>query len=190
VADQSNETYLPKAIAFHYCGDPDALATARKSTEIVLRVIHSFAEGDLDAEDTDQKSYTPENVLGAARTIDPKVDAHMVRVGLALAEEFGVFLALQRNPQQTGVATFRPGRRIFEMGDNPWDEHIRRCSVSVERAWETKQNTSSAAPTFLESDIVENYAEGINNRKIFLVHGHAEESRNTVAIFLRHLIWK
>jgi hypothetical protein len=187
VADQSNETYLPKAIAFHYCGDPDALATAKKSTEMVLRVIHSFAEGDLDTEDTDQRSYTPENVLGAARTIDPKVDAHMVRVGLALAEEFGVFLALQRNPEQTAVAIFRPGRRIFEMGDNPWDEHIRRCSVSVERAWEKKQNTSSVAPTIPAYDIVEGYDGIMDNRKVFLVHGHAEESRDTIATFLRSL---
>src|SRR5882762_2771169 len=139
VVDHSNETYLPKAIAFHYCGDADALAVAKRSTEIMLRVVHRLLEKELDTESTDQKLFTPEDALVEARAIDSTVDAYIVRVGLALAEEFGVFLTMQRNPQQTGVAGFRPSKRIFELGDNPWDEHVRRCSVSVERAWEKKQ---------------------------------------------------
>ena len=32
----TEETYSPRAIGFHYCEDADALAFAKKSTEIVL----------------------------------------------------------------------------------------------------------------------------------------------------------
>ena len=32
------ETFSPKAVAFYYCGDADALVFAKKSTEIVLQL--------------------------------------------------------------------------------------------------------------------------------------------------------
>ncbi len=137
------ETYSPRAIAFHYCGDADALAFAKKSTEIVLRVVQRLFDRELETDGKDPKPFTREDAEVEARAIDPTVRSDMVRVGLALAEELGVFRTLQRNPQQIGVTSFLPGQHIFELGDNPWDEHIRRCSVSVERAWEKKHNESS-----------------------------------------------
>src|SRR5713226_6129690 len=42
-----NETYLPKANAFYHCGDSATLAFARKSTEIVLRVLRDLFDCEL-----------------------------------------------------------------------------------------------------------------------------------------------
>src|SRR5260370_9087256 len=180
------ETYTPRAVAFHYCGDADALAFAKKSTEIMLRVVRNLFDRELETDGKDQKLFTREDAESEVRPIDPTVTLDMVRVGLALAEEFGAFRALQRNAQNVGVTSFLPGQRVFQLGENPWDEHIRRSSVSVGRAWEQNQSESSeiALPP-LSAAGLEAYAAQPDNRKIFLVHGHAEEMQQSVATFLR-----
>src|SRR6266478_3738495 len=61
-----NEIYLPKAIAFYHCGDSAALAFARRSTEIVLRVLPILFKRELEAEGGDQKQFTAEDVLQEA----------------------------------------------------------------------------------------------------------------------------
>src|SRR6266704_1918295 len=106
----TQETYIPRAIAFHDCGDAELLDFAKRSTELILKVIHNIVERELDdGSKDDAKQFTREDALAEARTIDPNITADAVRVGLALAEEFGVFYLLQRHPQQQfGVTTFRP----------------------------------------------------------------------------------
>lgn len=178
------ETYSPKAVAFFYSGDPEALAFAKKSTELMLQVVRNLFDRDLDTDSKDQKQFTREDALAEARTIDPTATLDMVRVGLALAEEFSVFYTLNRGGKPIGVTAFRPGPRIFEIGDNSWDEHLRQSRVSVERTWEQVQAE--------ESQDVPPSAGGLevlmpDNRKIFVVHGHAEETKNAVATFLRSL---
>jgi len=182
------ESYSLRAVAFHYCGDGDALAFARKSTELVLRAVEILYERGLETDSKDQKPFTREDVELEARKIDPAVAADTIRIGLALAEEFGVFRTLQRNPQQIGVVSFLPGQRIFELGRNPWEDHIRRSSISIEKAWEQNQSESSenSLPPYSAMGL-EAYAMELDNRKIFLVHGHADETKLTVAKFVRSL---
>ena len=55
----NQETYLPRAIAFHYCGDSEALAFAKKSTEVVLQVLLNLYEQELDKESQEQKQLAP-----------------------------------------------------------------------------------------------------------------------------------
>ncbi len=183
------ETYSPRAIAFHYCGDANALAFAKKSTEIVLRVVQILYERELETDAKDQKPFTREDTELEARKIDPSVGEDTIRVGLALAEEFGVFRTLQRNSQQIGVMCFLPGQHIFELGKNPWEDHIRRSSVSVEGPLEQSQSESSenTLPPYSAMVGLEASAVELDNRKIFLVHGHADETKHAVAKFLRSL---
>jgi predicted nucleotide-binding protein len=194
VVDHTNETYLPKATAFHYCGDAAALLFARKSTEIVLLALRTFFERDL--EDGVQKDYTPADTEVEAHKLGASVEPNMIRVGLYLAEEFGVFFTLRRNPEQTEAASFRPSERIYQVGDiqnNAWDEHIRGGSISVERAWEKQQSAPSQTTSSTDIDISDLETQPAQrgtiggNRKIFLVHGHAEEAKQTVAAFLKTL---
>jgi len=170
------ETFSPKAVAFYYCGDPDALVFAKKSTEIVLQTVQNLFDRELET-DSKEKQFTREDALAEAQAIDPGVTPDMIRIGLSMAEEFGVFsgLSLDRS-------TFRPGPHAFELGKNAWDEHIRQCRLSVERkpqqqveVWEDIPRSAAGPEIYGERD----------NRKIFLVHGHAAEPKQAVAGFLR-----
>lgn len=176
------ETFSPKAVAFHYCGDSEALTFAKKSTEIILQTVRNLYDRELDTDSKDRKQFTREDAEAEGRAIDPTITSDMVRVGLALAEEFSIFEGLQRDSQQVGVTAFRPGQRVFELGDNAWDEHIRRSGVSLEGKPEQQQVEVWDAPNSAAG--LETYAMP-DNRKIFLVHGHAEEPKHAVAGFLR-----
>src|SRR5260221_527443 len=103
-----NETYLPRATAFHYCGYPTALALAKKSTEIVLQVLLVLYEQELDKEPQDQKQLVPADVEAEARKLKFDVDEKMVRIGLYFAEELSVFYTLQKDTKQVFPAAFRP----------------------------------------------------------------------------------
>ena len=137
--DQSygNETYLPRAIAFHYGGDPPALAFAQKATETVLRVLLVLYEQELDKEPQEQKQFTPADVEIEGRNLKYDVDEKMVRLGLYFADDLSVFYTLQRDPKQVFTASFRLNERIYEVmkDDKPWDVHIERGRVSVENEY-------------------------------------------------------
>jgi predicted nucleotide-binding protein len=184
------EIYVPNAIAFHYCGDADFLEFAKKSTAVILSVIRNLYERELDTDGySSQKPFTREEAEAEARTIDPTVKSEMVRVGLALAEEFAVLRTLQRNQQQIGVTSFVPAKHIFELGDSAWDDHIKRSGVLLESDPEDKrrnQNAAFQAGWPLEATGLTAYLEP-DNRKVFLVHGRAEEPKQAVAAFLRQI---
>ena len=139
-----NETYLPRAIAFHYCGDPDALMLARKSMETVLRVVRDFYEQDLDKEVQDQRQ-TSSDVQEEAHKFDSDFELRMACIGLYLSEELGVFHTMQLDEKQVFVKLFKPSEHIYEVTkvSNPWDLHIERGMVSVERTWENQQSKTS-----------------------------------------------
>ncbi len=129
-----NETYLPRATAFHYCGDPTPLAFAKNSTDIVLRVLLDLYEHELDKEPQDRRQLLPADVETEARKLKFDIDEKMVRVGLYFAEELSVFHALQKDPKQISVVSFRLGERIFQVtkDSSPWDTHIDQSRVSIE----------------------------------------------------------
>jgi hypothetical protein len=180
------ETYLPKALAFYHCGDSAALAFARKSTGIVLRVLRDLFDRDLDGEGNDQRQFTAAEVENAARAIDSSVEPNMIFIGLYLAQEFSVFSTLRRDDQQVGIVSFSLGERIYDTSQMDWDEHIRRVSFFAAGTW--KQNRSEpsedSVPPYSAIGL-EDYAVERDNRKIFLVHGHDDETEHAVADFLR-----
>jgi hypothetical protein len=80
-----SETYLPKAVAFFHCGDSAALAFARRSTELVLRVLRDLFDRELESERNDQQQFASEEVEKEARAIDSSVESNMIFTGLFLA---------------------------------------------------------------------------------------------------------
>ena len=130
----NNETYLPRAIAFHYCGDPDALAFAKKSTEIVLQALLSLYEHELDKEPQEQRNLSPSDVEAEARNLKFDVDEKMVRTGLYFAEELSVFWTMQKETKQIFLTSFRVSERIYEVMkvSNPWDVQIERGRMNIE----------------------------------------------------------
>lgn len=183
VVNNTYETYLPRASAFYHCGDSAALAFARKSTEIVLRVLRDLFDRELESDNKDQKRFTREEVEKEARAI---VEPDMIFTGLYLAQEFSVFPAIQHDDQQVGIVSFSLNERIYDTDNIDWDQHMRRSYISLVHDWEKIPSESS--PTSLhELFNVESRAsqEDSQGRKIFLVHGHAEEPKQAVASFLR-----
>jgi diguanylate cyclase (GGDEF)-like protein len=131
----NQETYLPRAIAFDYCGDSEALAFAKKSTEVVLQVLLNLYEQELDKESKEQKQFTPSDVENEARNLKLDADQMMVRTGLYFAEELSVFWSMKKDANQVFIISFGiGGERIYEVmnDDSPWDRHIERGRTNVE----------------------------------------------------------
>ena len=191
------ETYLPRAIAFYHCGDSAALAFARKSTGIVLRVLRDLFDRDLERSGNDQRQFTAAEVEDAARAIDSSVEPNMIFTGLYLAQEFSVFSSTQPDERQVGIVSFSLVENVYDTLDMDWDEHIRRSNISLVYEW--KNRHSKAPPLGVPSDkdifdVHNSFMDSLQirtepeiSRKIFLVHGHAEEPNQAVAAFLRSL---
>jgi len=190
VVNNAYETYLPRASAFYFCGDSAALAFARKSTEIVLRVLRDLFDKELESDTKEQKRFTREEVENAARAIDSSIEPSMIFTGLYLAQEFSVFSGSQRDDQQVGIVSLSLNDRIYDTDSTDWDQHIRRSTRSLVYDWEQNRTGLPTAiplpPEFFNLESQVSQVDG-NSRKVFLVHGHAEEPKQTVASFLRTL---
>jgi Predicted nucleotide-binding protein containing TIR-like domain len=183
-----NETYLPRASAFYHCGDPAALAFARKSTEIVLRVLRDLFDRELDSDSKDHKQFTREEVEKEARAIDSSVEPNMVFTGLYLAQEFSIFSTIKDDDQHVGIVSFSLTERVYDTDNMDWDQHIRLSIRSLVYDWEQAHTAlPTAIPSPPELFNSESYASQGQSRKVFLVHGHAEEPKQAVAAFLRSL---
>jgi predicted nucleotide-binding protein len=186
------ETYLPRVSAFYHCGDSAALAFARKSTELVLRVLRELFDRELESGIKERKQVTREEVEHEAYKIDSSVEPKAIFTGLYLAQEFSVFTGVRSDDQMT-IVSFSLGERIYNTREMDWDEHMRQSNVSLVRASETRQ--SRGVPSDKDIFEVQNkfidslqiYPDQEISRKVFLVHGHAEEPKQTVAAFLRSL---
>jgi predicted nucleotide-binding protein len=195
------ETYLPRAVAFHYCGDPGLLKLAKKCMETVLPILRHFYEQELDKEPQDQREFTPVDVAVEAQKLSD-FNATMTNLGLYLAEELGIFYTTQHDEKKVFVKSFRPSERIYEATkvSNPWDLHMERGRVSVERDWNQKsmaRPVGPAVPSDSDKDILDihngfmdslrGHTDPEISHKVFLVHGRAEEPKQAVAAFLRSL---
>lgn len=200
-----NETYLPRAVAFYHCADSAALAFARKSTELVLRVLPILFDKELDKpQGSDQRQFTADEVERESRAIEASVESNAIFTGLFLAEEFSVFTLIRRDDKQVGILSFSLNERVFATQYLNWDEHIRQSNTSLVNDWEYAKNESSRSRNMdwvsspnrvgaLSTDdwekplVVQDVKVPGDNRKVFVVHGHAEEAKQAVAAFLRSI---
>jgi hypothetical protein len=56
------EVYLPRPLAFHYCGDPEVQQLARQSVSVVFRTLQSLFDADAD-----KTQFTPGGLRGTGR---------------------------------------------------------------------------------------------------------------------------
>ncbi len=186
------ETYLPRASAFYHCGDSAALAFARKSTELVLRVLRDLFDRELESGSKERKQFTREEVESEARKIDSSVEPNALFTGLYLAQEFSVFTGVPSDDGMT-IVSFLLGERIYDTRQMDWDEHMRQANVSLVPASEKHQPLGVPSDKDIFGvrngfmDSLRIYTDEETSRKIFLVHGHAEEPKKSVATFLRSI---
>src|SRR5580698_10092093 len=75
--------YLPTALSFHYCGDAELEAYAKRGMEVLATIFRSmYLRGKID--------FTPEGLRETAATIDKHADERMIRLGLYVAPDFGL----------------------------------------------------------------------------------------------------
>ncbi|HVB59196.1 MAG TPA: nucleotide-binding protein [Candidatus Acidoferrales bacterium] len=188
-----DETYLPRAIAFHYCGDAAALSLARQSTELVLQVARNLFDRQLETEH--KEPFTSEDALSEAKQIDSTVQPEMVWLGLYLAQEFSIFCMLQKDQKQIGITFFRPSEQIYRVTgtDGAWERHIQDGIKTAEHEWTASGNWE--APDSLETiDGIDEAESNLSpelpkrqSRKVFLVHGRDKEVLHVVSKFLASL---
>lgn len=132
-ANNNPEEFLPWSVAFQYCGDVEALRLGKTSVQVVLRALRTLFERDLD--EREPKDYTPANIEEEAKKQNAVIEPETIRVGLHLADEFGVFAGTRRNPSQNGVESVRIGDRILTIGDTDrsWDDHVKQRGVRLEQ---------------------------------------------------------
>jgi hypothetical protein len=126
-----NETYLPRTVAFHHCGDAAALAFARTSTETVLRVLRILFDRELASEGNERRQFTADEVEDEARKTDSSVESSAIFTGLYLAQEFSVFTAFAKDERQVGIVSFSIGERVYETRYLDWGEHVRQSNLGL-----------------------------------------------------------
>jgi len=118
------------ALAFHYCGDADMLRIARTSVELMLRVLQSLFDVEMDKID-----FTVAEIEAHADKIfDIPPMPEDFRLGLYLAPEFGALAGWTGKSDQVGFSSVRIAESIVEISDptKTWDECIARSIAYAE----------------------------------------------------------
>jgi TIR domain len=125
------EGYLPRVLAFHYCGDADALQKAKTAVTIVLHVLKNLFEASMDRE-----NFTPSDVEQHAQKIydmPPTIDT--INLGLFLVPEFACVLSTcASTSDHAKLTSLNISDDIVTLSniDEVWDEHVRKNSRYVE----------------------------------------------------------
>jgi hypothetical protein len=160
-------------LAFHYGGDADALHRAKTSVTIVLHILHNLFDCEVEKED-----FTPTDLEAHAKKMyDKPPSIEVIKRGLYLVQEFRVLSACS-NPQQTEVLSVRISDNIVTLTDidGAWDAFVSQHSKYVESDPEPIANA-------YEQEI----AMKSNSRDVFVVHGHDDAVKESVARFLEKL---
>lgn len=185
-----SETFLPKAIAFHYSQDADALSRARRSAEVVLMAIRDLFDQQLGTRS--KELLTPKDVLAEVQKTDPSVRPDTIWLGLYFAREFSVFAMSQPEADQIGIVAFRPHEYIYDVvkTEDFWDQRIQEGIKSVEHNWTAPslEGTQSISEIpGLEAAGIESHEPARQRKTVFVIHGRDERLRNAVFAFLRAL---
>jgi hypothetical protein len=173
--------YLPSALAFHYCGDADALVLAKQSVRLVADVLKRMFE-DCDEEN---KLYRLADIEQSAREMYGSVDPDKIWLGVYLGDELR--LCSKRGQQPWEITTAYINEHVIEIEktDTLWDDFVKERTDWIRGQIEGIPIASQP----------ERYAEAEdegrvtihNSKKVFLVHGHDHGINETVTRFLEDL---
>ena len=175
--------YLPRVLAFHCSGHAKVRFRARTSFQLVLRVLKR-----LHKTEPENTQHTTADIEQTAREMGEAVVPEMISLGLYVAEEFSVLGGCNWNPEHNEIVSFTIREEIVKIKniETAWDERIRQNSESIEaqRGPELEPGNPTPPLNVGASKLVLTTA---NSRKVFLVHGHNNEVKQTVARFLETL---
>lgn len=132
----NRESYLPRVLAFHYCGEEQALHEAKSAITVVLHVLQNLFDVSLDKD-----TFTPADVeQHANRIYDLPPLVKQINLGLFLLTEFAnVFSTCGFAGGLTRISSFTMADNFVTLKnvEEAWDEHVRRQSVYVENSPES-----------------------------------------------------
>jgi len=172
VLDRTRQNnYLPNAIAFHYCGDPEVQALTKRGVRAVAHVFKKLIRED-------HPNLDPANIEALAKEFDSGTTDKMVRVGLFVAGELGLLSGSQgRNDQQVDVIPVNINEYIYEKNpENLWDDFIRRNDAHPQP---TVNPTPSQTQKYGGWEIIEPLGGG-GQSDVFLVRSPARVARRAV----------
>jgi hypothetical protein len=112
--------YLPTALSFHYCGDAELEAYAKRGMEVLATIFRSmYLRGKID--------FTPEGLRETAATIDKHADERMIRLGLYVAPDFGLLSGYAGgNYQQPDITPTGISEGVVKLKniDKLWDKYV------------------------------------------------------------------
>jgi len=114
-------SYLPSAMAFHYCGDIEVQALTRRGVRAVAHVLKKLIKEE-------RPNLDPTNIETLAREFDSGISDTMIRVGLYVGRDLGLLQSSQgRNEQQADVIPVTINEYIYEKNpETLWDQFIHR----------------------------------------------------------------
>jgi uncharacterized protein (TIGR02391 family) len=128
----TEDLYSPLPMAFQHCGNDEAMAIAKRTTETALWVLQNLDESF--PEKPDGMFTFDEFVEHASKMYDQKPDEKMLRLGLTLATNFGIFRHWTgHEPSSFGlhesIVTINPPQA--------WDDYIkaREASLNAPAKW-------------------------------------------------------
>ena len=166
--------YLPTILAFEHCGDSNFLESAKLAFNVVTHGLQVLFKKTWN----DRLPHVPTELLELVDTSPFPPTLTQINLGLFLAQYFGqnVFGGWSDEKQHTQMATFQISRYIVEIKDTEqlWISYVRDNSID---------STESAKPLSIREIILPN----LESREVFVVHGHDQEVKETVARFLKNL---
>lgn len=123
----NNQAFRPKAPAFHYCADDDTLREAKRSVEVVARVLHSLYTEDLEKEKT---QFSISEIETRAAKLHEGIRPETIKLGLYLIRDFyELGCTPNMNPNHLECPLVTVSLRIVTIKnfDTLWEDHMRLC---------------------------------------------------------------
>lgn len=163
-----HQTYLPRALAFHFCGNAETLLVAKQSVEIVASVLMA-----LFPDSTEDKWFSFEELDAQARKMFGAIDPQTIALGLYLAPDFNL-LAGSRGEQGKKEAV-RIGEPVVQI-ENPaflWDDFIDRQIEWISAQVKGNRGVELSFPELNDLNPIDVTAGAVSiSQKIFVAHGH------------------
>jgi predicted nucleotide-binding protein len=171
-SQDGRQTFLPTILAFHYCGDAETLQVGKDSVKLVTGLLRNLFYAHRD-----NPPHTAADLdMYADKVLDVPPFGDELKLGLFLAQDLaGILASWHSNPQHTEVTQFQIAEHIVtKEADQVWDEYVHQRSEQIGTVMTPAGNEET---TKVEPD----------SRKVFLVHGHDEAAKQSVARLLEKL---
>jgi hypothetical protein len=145
--------YLPRPIAFHYCGDAEALRRAKSAVTITIKILQNLFEVEVEKD-----NFTPDDVLAHARKIyafPPSIDE--IKLGLFLIADFpNVLKVCGFNSSHTEMASLQFNDNILALDDidGMWDRHLLYQSRFLEKEPDLSEDNEDGMETITVPELL------------------------------------